>query len=83
MAHIAIFVGSIGAGENGTLFMSGDARLSTDGGTVSWSTEVAYNALASTIDDAIKSAAIAAAEAANYTVGALDKKLLFAGAVGL
>lgn len=84
MAHIAIFVGSIGNGENGTLFISGEARLSDGGDAVPWDLTVAHNALAATINTAIKDAAIAAADLAGHeAVGALDKKTLYAGAVGL
>lgn len=42
-----------------------------------------HGVLASTVNAAIKDAAIAAAAVAGYTVGALDKKTLLGGAVGL
>jgi hypothetical protein len=50
---------------------------------VTWSVEVDPGDLAATINAAVKDAAIAAAEVRGYTVGALDKKTLIGGAVGL
>lgn len=48
-----------------------------------WGAEIAVGALASTINSTVKDAAIAAAGLEGYTVGALDKKTLIGGAVGL
>jgi hypothetical protein len=50
---------------------------------ITWSVDVDPGDLAATINDACKDAAIAAAEAREYTIGALDKKTLIGGAVGL
>jgi len=87
MADIVILVhgnGPAGSGDN--IRYSGSCRLSgmtPESEGVTWSVDVPPGALASTINTAIKDAAVAAAEAAEYTVGALDKKTLIGGAVGL
>lgn len=87
MADIVIFVFDIGAVASGDdVQYSGGARCSgmtsTDP-TIEWLTSVDPGALAATVNAAIKDAAIAAAADAGFTVGALDKKTLLAGAVGL
>ncbi len=82
MADLAIMVASVGPGTGGTLKITGIAGVSGSD-MFSWETEVAFNAVAATITAAIKDAAIAAAVAESYTVGALDKKTLFGGAAGL
>lgn len=81
MAHIAIFVGGMAAGD-GTLHITGEARVD-DGTAIYWNTDVAYNALPSVINAAIVAAAVAAADVESYTIGALDTKTLFAGAMVL
>ena len=78
MAHIAVFVASIS--PNGSqLDITGEARLSTDGGLVNWTTTASYGASAAVINSAIRNAAISSAETAGYTIGALDKKTIYAG----
>jgi hypothetical protein len=84
MAHIAIHVTDVDPRTaEGDLTIAGVAFLSTDGGQVNWAAYVAYTALAATINGACMDAAIAAAQAAGYTVGALDKKTIWGGAIGL
>lgn len=87
MADIMIHVAGMGALENTTdIFISGDCRTSdmvTADPSVNWSAQVSPSALASAVNTAIKNAAIAAAEAAGFSVGLLDKKNVLGGATGL
>lgn len=87
MAHIMVFVTDASpAGEGDGITVGGYARLSgmsPSDSNIPWSTEVNPSQLATAINEAIKDAAIAAAEAAEYTVGVLDKKTVFRGAMGL
>jgi hypothetical protein len=62
----------------GNAFVSGDY---TD--QIFWTATVAMNALAATIQTAIKEAAVAAAALVGQEVGALDKKTLYGGPVGV
>lgn len=66
----------------GTYFCAG-TQAATGSGGGSWSAVVPIDALASTINAAIKDAAIAAAAGYEITVGAQDKKTIIGGAVGL
>lgn len=88
MASIIIHVQSIGAYDavSTDVFYTGIARCSgmtSDDPSLSWNVQVSPESLAATINDAIKTVAIAVAAAAGITVGALDKKTLIGGAVGL
>lgn len=87
MAHIVIYVGAIGPAASGDdIRYEGNARLSgmsSSDPDISWSVNVDASELAATVNGAIRDAAIAAAEAAEYTVGPTDKKTIMAGAVGL
>lgn len=86
MSHISVFVGGMACfeGDLDLVTVSGEARVDGVNGVASWSVEVPFSALATTINDAIKDSAIAAAEAQlSVSIGALDKKTLYAGAVGL
>jgi hypothetical protein len=83
MAHIAIFVTWMDY-DSGNLAINGEVRWSGGATSASWSTSVAFDAASASINSAIKNAAITAAEAAGSgTVGALDSKTLYAGAMGL
>ena len=85
MAHIAIFVGSISQSGSNVTF-SGEARVSTMSASddpLAWTAAVAFTAQTATVNAAIQAAAIAAAEAAEYTIGELDNKIIVAGGVGL
>lgn len=83
MADLSIMVSDISiSGSNLRIGFQAITSTSTSpfGGTV----EVAFNSLASTINNAIKDEAIAQASAQqSITVGALDKKTIYAGAVEL
>ena len=87
MAHIVMFISNIGADDTGSgVLYGGYSRLSTmtsaDASINFWVNQDA-NELAATVNAAIKTAAIDAATAAGYTVGALDKRTLIGAAVGL
>jgi hypothetical protein len=85
MAHISIFVGGISQ-VGSDIRIVGQARTSDMSDTddpLYWEVDVAFSALAATINDAIRDAAIAAAVVASHSVGGLDKKTIYAGAVGL
>jgi len=82
MADILIFYQDRNIVE-GEIVLSGTAYASPDSGSIPWETTVSRGDLAATINAAMKTAAIAAADVAGYTVGALDKKTLLGGAVGL
>lgn len=87
MASIVIVVGAIGPGSvAGNINYSGFLRTSDmdpEDSHLDWEVVVAATALAATVNDAIKDAAIAVAEANNHDVDLLDKKTLICGAVGL
>lgn len=87
MADLAIIVlGVANASDFASFEVDGNAIVGNGvtGTFLTWTTPpVSYNALAATINAAIKDAAITAAAAAGFSVGALDKKTLFGGAVGL
>ena len=65
---------------SGVARCTGMAPEDTD---ISWQIVVAIGTPAATINEAIKDAAIAAAEAREYTVGALDAKTLLGPAIDL
>lgn len=50
---------------------------------IDWNVDVPHDALSSAINTAIRDAAISQAELLEYTIGGLDKKTVFGGAVGL
>lgn len=81
MPHLHIVADSINPGTS--VIIGGSAVVEGHDDTLMWSVSVAWDALEATINTAIKDAAIAAAAAAGFTVGALDKKTLYGGAVGL
>lgn len=82
MAHIAIFVSAI-ATDGTNLELQGEARVSPGSDFIGWTTTVPWTTGSAGVNTAIKDAAIAAAEAAGHTIGLLDNKTLFAGAMGL
>lgn len=83
MAHIAILVESLQ--RNGTtLNINGCAFVSVSGSpSISWGATVSFTSLSATMNEAIRDAAIAAAESAGYSVGPLDNKTVFSGAMGV
>lgn len=89
MADIVIYCQSVNAQSDSSddIEYQGYCRCSgmdASDQSIPWVTgAVAVGALAATINDAIKAAAIVAAGDAGYTVDALDKKTLLGGAVGL
>ena len=87
MADIVIFVTAIAStGSGDDVRYGGEARCSgmdPEAGPITWTADVDPGAVAATVNGAIKDAAIAAADVADFVVGALDKKTLLAGAVGL
>lgn len=87
MADIVIYIGAVNPAPSGDdVLYSGSARcsgMSPSSEDITWSVSVAPNALAATVNDTIKDAAINAADVAGYVVGALDKKTVIGGAVGL
>jgi hypothetical protein len=83
MADLSMLVSGIEPGPSNNVRLNIVAFASPDSGTLTFNVDVAFNALATTVNDAIKDAGIAAADDAGYTVGALDKKTLFGGALGL
>jgi hypothetical protein len=84
MASISIFLDSIGHGTGGTVRLSGTVLVDGGEDPLSWEVYVSFTALAASINDAIKTAAIEVVEAeTEFTVGVLDKKTLYSGAVGL
>lgn len=89
MAHIVIFhIGVTPNYEGGDdLVYTGHARCSgmaPETPDLGWNIAVDPGALATTINTAIKDAAIAVALSDNdITVGALDKKTIIGGAIGL
>ena len=87
MADIIIFAGSMVSAQTGDdVIIAGEARcsgMSSQDSSIEWSIQIDPGALAASINDAIKDAAIVAADDRGFVVGALDKKTLLAGAVGL
>lgn len=84
MADIVIFVKSMGQGPNsGVLRIRGIAHSDGARDSFEWIADVAINAAAAVVNSAIKDAAVATAAQAGVTVGALDAKTLFGGAVTL
>ena len=87
MASIQIYVTGYGPAESGDdLVWTGQARCSgmtSADDTISWSATVDPGALAATVNQAFKDAAVAAAGDAGFTVGLGDKKTLIGAAVGL
>lgn len=88
MASIVIQVLSIGPYDavSTDVFYTGIARCSgmtSDDASISWNLQLDPASLATAINDAIKTTAIAAAAAAGITVGALDKKTLVGAAADL
>lgn len=86
MADIVILITGMSMTEGGDVAYSGQALC--DGMTsadtpIEWGAEVAPGALAAALNDAVKAAAIAAAEVREYTIGALDKKTLLGAAIDL
>ena len=82
MPDIAIFVSSVS--RSGTdLYVNGIAHTSDTDDTFGWGVSVAFDALAATINAAIRDAAVTVAGAAGHTVGALDQKRLFGGVMGI
>lgn len=88
MPDITIYVASMNAppeNEEG-ISLYGSARCTGMDDTdedIAWTVLVDHGALTTTINSAIREAAIAAADLRGYTVGALDKKTLIGAAVGL
>jgi len=88
MASIVIFDVEV-SGFSGTddVSYSGRARCSgmaQNDSPLGWDTgAISPGSLATTVNAAIKDAAIASATDANFIIGALDKKTLIGGAVGL
>lgn len=82
MAHIVIYPSSIGV-DGSTLHISGVARCSDGGDEFSWDASVAWTALQSAVNTAIQNAAVSAANNLGHSVGALDNKIILAGAAGL
>ena len=87
MADIIIHVTQIGGCEDDSYINIGGyvraGGMSAELGSVVWDVNVPANALAGTINSAIKDAAITQLELLEISVGALDKKTLLGGAVGL
>lgn len=82
MAHIAVFVGAINR-QGSQLRLSGFASISGSDDVIYWQADVAWTALSATMNEAARDAAIAAADVAGHTVGPLDNKTLFCGAMGV
>jgi hypothetical protein len=86
MSHIMAFVSTPVADHEGGMQFNGFAYVSPDSVEVQFSTgSIAWTATPAQINNAIRDAAIAAAEADpfNFTIGALDNKTVMACAVGL
>lgn len=82
MAHIAIRVLNLYI-DSDILYINADVSASPGLPATNFAVQVSPSALAATINAAVKDAAIARVEAEGYTVGVLDKKNIFGGAVGL
>lgn len=87
MADIVILVRGLGAVDEGDdVAYSCIARCSgmnNQVASIEFEATAAQGALATTVNTAIKNAAVTAAGVAGYTVGALDKKMILGGAVGV
>jgi len=82
MANIAIYVGGSRLGTASGFRLSGGALVSPVSEDISWETaDIAFTATTTQVNQAIQDAAIAVAEAAGYTIGALDTKIII-GAIG-
>lgn len=82
MADIAIFVSSMST-DGTDLTIGGEVRVAGSATALGFAAVVALGTSATLTNSAIKTAAIAAVTAADFTVGALDSKILFAGAAGI
>jgi len=82
MAHMAVFISSMNY-SGGNLHIDAQVVNSDTSDTYSCSADVAFNATAATINDALKDAAITELGTHSISVGALDKKTIYAGAMGL
>jgi hypothetical protein len=80
MSNLAIQVTAVAADEvTGMAFV-----VNRDNAEIRWRARVNWATdTAAVINAAIKAAAIAAAEASNFTIGPLDKKTMIGGAVDL
>ena len=85
MTNAVVFVGAVYFDENSTFKVDGNIFAEGESETIGFQAEgVAFNALAATINAAIRSAAVAAAAAQDVTIGGLgDKLTIFCGAQGL
>lgn len=84
MANIVIIVDRIEYGPTaGTVRIRGKAVADGRGKSVHWIADVALGAVPSTQSAAIQDAAVAALEQVGVTVGAMDTKTLYGGAVSL
>ena len=84
MPDIDIFLDDCAFGANNDVRVSGRAIVEGATELVTWYVDLAFSALATTKNTAIKNAAIqAASDQLSITVGALDKKTLYSGAIGL
>lgn len=87
MAHICIYITRIETpADSDYVNVGGYCRLSgmaAENSNIDWNVDIPCNALAANANAAIRDAAITQAELQEYTVGALDKKTLYGGAVGL
>ena len=85
MAHLIVQIDGVVPGGDDEVQVSGKAFTSeAPHDLVQWYILANYNALAATINQACIAAAIAAVETElEVSIGALDKKTLFGGAVGL
>lgn len=84
MADICVFPGTIRV-EGGILHIVGEARTSADtiDQALSWGVSIPWSSTPLTMNQACLDAAIAAAAEVGIIVGALDNKLMVAGAVAL
>lgn len=76
MANIAIMITGIRPGET-NLIVQWEAHTDAGGGILAGTVEVAWNAAPTTITDAVRNAAIAAAGGRGETVGLADTKTIF------
>lgn len=83
MSDVGIVVRTVERGIGSQLKIIGNAVERSTGYWIEWVAEVGYDALAATMNTAIKDAVVAEFANVGITVGALDKKTLFGGAVSL
>ena len=81
MAHIAIRVLNIQI-EKDTLFILSEVSVGPTSEALVFTTPVGPSGSVVDINTAIIASAIARAEAAGFTVGLLDKKVIYGGPVG-